>query len=96
MKHPHIRRIVQCMPLLLAILFFPIQSSAQQTLGSLNGTVVDPTGSAVSGAKVTVTNSAINFSQTTTTQQSGFFRYSISPSVLTPSRSLKLDLRQHR
>ena len=46
----------------------------QQTLGSLNGTVVDSSGAAVPGATVIVTNSAINYSTTTTTQGTGFFQ----------------------
>ena len=47
---------------------------AQQTLGSLNGTVVDSSGAAVPGATVTVTDAAINYSTTTTTQGTGFFQ----------------------
>jgi hypothetical protein len=47
---------------------------AQQTLGSLNGTVLDSSGAAVVGATVKVTDAAINVVQTTTTQKSGFFQ----------------------
>jgi len=47
---------------------------AQQTLGSLNGTVLDPSGAAVTGATVTVTNAAINVTQVTTTQRTGFYQ----------------------
>jgi len=47
---------------------------AQQTLGSLNGTVLDPSGAAVAGAIVTVTDAAINVTQTTTTHKTGFFQ----------------------
>jgi hypothetical protein len=51
-----------------------LEALAQQTLGSLNGTVLDPSGAAVSGAAVVATNSAINVTQTTTTQHTGFFQ----------------------
>jgi hypothetical protein len=49
-------------------------AAAQQTLGSLNGTVVDPSGAAVTGATVTATDAAINVTQTATTQKTGFFQ----------------------
>jgi len=59
---------------LLAIVICCLPGSAQQTLGSLNGTVVDPSGAAVAGATVTATNAAINVTSTTTTQGTGFFQ----------------------
>jgi hypothetical protein len=56
-------------------MFFCASSGqAQQTLGSLNGTVLDQSGAAVSGATVAVTNDAINLNETTTTQRTGFFQ----------------------
>ena len=59
---------------LLAVLVCCLPAIAQQTLGSLNGTVLDPTGASVAGATVTVSDVAINVSQTTTTQKTGFFQ----------------------
>ena len=47
---------------------------AQQTLGSLNGTVVDTSGAAVAEAKVTVFNSQTGLQRTAITQQTGFFQ----------------------
>jgi hypothetical protein len=47
---------------------------AQQTLGSLNGTVVDTSGAAIPGATVTATDAAINVTATATTQATGFFQ----------------------
>jgi hypothetical protein len=51
-----------------------VPSSAQQTLGSINGTVTDPTGAAVSGATVTVTNPGIDFSRSTKSGGNGYFQ----------------------
>ena len=47
---------------------------AQQTLGSLNGTVLDQSGAAIPGAAITVTDEAIGVTRTTTTQATGFFQ----------------------
>jgi hypothetical protein len=60
--------------LCLTVLICSLHGLGQQTLGSLNGTVVDSSGAAVPGATVIVTNSAINYSTTTTTQGTGFFQ----------------------
>ncbi len=51
---------------------FPLH--AQQTLGSVNGTVQDASGAAVPGAVVTVTDSAINVTRTTVSQGTGFYQ----------------------
>jgi len=58
----------------LAVLVCCLSTRAQQTLGSLNGTVLDPSGAAVPGAIVTATDEAINVTETTTTQKTGFFQ----------------------
>ncbi len=47
--------------------------SAQVVSSSISGTVTDPTGAAVPGAKVTVTNQGTGVSQTLTTDRSGFY-----------------------
>ncbi len=47
---------------------------AQQTLGSLNGTVLDSSGAAVPGSTVTATDSAIGVTRTTKAQSNGFFQ----------------------
>src|SRR5271170_485628 len=61
--------------LFLASVFILVSSSfAQQTLGTLNGTVTDPSGASVPGATVTVTNAGINLTRTATTQDSGFYQ----------------------
>ncbi len=71
-----IRRIVFgfALPLFALGLAGSPAAFAQQTLGSLNGTVVDPAGAAVVGATVTVTNTAVNVTTSTTTQRTGFYQ----------------------
>ncbi|MGB9434537.1 MAG: carboxypeptidase-like regulatory domain-containing protein, partial [Candidatus Acidiferrum sp.] len=46
-------------------------SSAQQTLGAINGTVADASGAIVQGAKVTVRNINTNLEVTGTTKSDG-------------------------
>jgi len=58
----------------LAVLIGSLDGHTQQTLGSLNGTVVDSSGAAVTGATVIVTNVATNYTATTTTQGTGFYQ----------------------
>jgi hypothetical protein len=58
----------------MTMILCALQASAQQTLGSLNGTVLDPSGAAVAEATVKVTDAAINVTATTTTQRTGFFQ----------------------
>src|ERR1035438_8836141 len=62
---------------------FPL--SAQTMFGRISGTVVDPSGAAVSGAKVVVTNSDTQSSRTQATDEHGFFiadNLSIGPYVV--------------
>ena len=68
------RSVARCGLLVLAVLFCTLPGLAQQTLGSLNGTVVDPSGAAVVGATVTATNAAINVTSTATTSGTGYFQ----------------------
>ena len=65
---------MQCGVLSLAVLIWCLPGFAQQTLGSINGTVVDSSGAAVQGATVSVTNGATNFTSSTTTQATGFYQ----------------------
>jgi len=60
--------------LLLTVFVCSMNAFAQQTLGALSGTVLDPTGAAVPGATVTATDAAINVTRTTTTQGNGFYQ----------------------
>jgi hypothetical protein len=62
--------IVTCIPSLWA------QTSSS---GALSGTVTDPSGAVVAGAKVSVTNLATSRSQTATTGDNGAYRFSLLP-----------------
>ncbi len=66
--------VVACGLVLFAVLACVSPVFAQQTLGSINGTVLDPSGAAVVGAKVTVSASAIGVTRNTTSQSNGFFQ----------------------
>ncbi|MGC2604595.1 MAG: carboxypeptidase regulatory-like domain-containing protein, partial [Silvibacterium sp.] len=46
----------------------------QQTLGALNGTVVDSSGAAVSGATISIRSAQTNLQRTATSQSNGFFQ----------------------
>ncbi|HWG22023.1 MAG TPA: carboxypeptidase regulatory-like domain-containing protein [Terracidiphilus sp.] len=67
-------RSVACCGLVLLTALVCQNISAQQTLGSINGTVVDPSGAAVPGAAITVSNRAIGVTRTTTSQSNGFYQ----------------------
>jgi len=58
----------------MAVLVCSLPGISQQTLGSINGTVVDPSGAAVVGATVTATNAAINVTSKATTSGSGYYQ----------------------
>src|SRR5947208_6920275 len=55
----------------LAFLLCTSSASGQAVYGGIAGTVTDPQGNAVSGAKVTVTNVTKGSTQETTTDESG-------------------------
>lgn len=57
------------------IALFPFQQvSAQARIGTVQGTVSDPTGARVPNAKVTITQPVTGYSQTTQTDQQGAFK----------------------
>jgi len=68
------RSVARCGLFCLAVLLCSFPTLAQQTLGSLNGTVVDPSGAAVVAATVSATNASINVTRTTTTGANGFYQ----------------------
>ena len=60
---------------LLAISLAAIQLFAQSEVGStgVNGTITDPSGAIVAGAKVTATNTGTNFTRQTTSTAAGLY-----------------------
>jgi hypothetical protein len=60
--------------LFLFCLGFAGMAAAQQTLGSLNGTVLDASGAAIPGSTITATDAAIGITRTTKSQGTGFFQ----------------------
>jgi hypothetical protein len=69
------RHLIPCGLFALAALVLSTSpATAQQTLGSINGTVLDGSGAAVPGATITVTNPQIDLTRTAKTQNNGFFQ----------------------
>ena len=67
-----------CLPILSVLLacitfLLPMKGVAQQTLGSINGTVTDASGAGISDSVVTVTGDATGLTRSTKTQKSGYF-----------------------
>jgi hypothetical protein len=65
--------------LITLVLFFSLFATAataraQQTLGALNGTVLDASGAAVPGSVVTVTDAEIGVSRTAKSAENGFYQ----------------------
>src|SRR5579862_721100 len=59
-----------------ALLVFSMHSPAQSiTSGDVTGTVTDPSGAAIPGAKVTLTNVNTNAAQTASTNADGSYRF---------------------
>ncbi|HEY8228358.1 MAG TPA: carboxypeptidase regulatory-like domain-containing protein [Pyrinomonadaceae bacterium] len=74
----NMRFIVQAV-LTVCLTFVATSAIAQQTVGSIHGTVRDPQGAVVQNAEVTARNVATNLSRTTTTNDSGDYRLSDLP-----------------
>ncbi len=74
-------RAVMCV---FACLLLSVHAAAQLPTSTLNGTVTDPQGAAVAGAKVTITNQGTGVSQETTTDTSGLYTFAnVSPGLYT-------------
>src|SRR5690348_15440559 len=64
---------------LLSMLALSLSGFAQIQNGAFAGTVLDPSGAAIANAKVTVTNVGTNLSVTTTTEQTGLYKFNELP-----------------
>src|SRR5262245_29829732 len=71
MKNPGIRLFIRST--IIALLALGATVMAQHIRGALEGTVADPNGSALSGAKVVVKNAATSAEVTTTANDRGYF-----------------------
>lgn len=71
MNESHCSRWVAAVCLIFSTLLFAPVIGAQQTLGSLNGTVTDISGAAITGAKITVVYGQTGLTRSTTTQGNG-------------------------
>jgi hypothetical protein len=61
-------------------LLLPVIGFAQSSTGSISGTIVDDSGSALPGVTVTATNAATSASRTTVTNGSGYYQLALLPS----------------
>ncbi len=91
----HLGAIVACLSIILCV-FLSLtilgseQAAAQQATALITGSVKDPTGAVVPGAKVTVTNSGTNVSRSTTTNKDGDYLV-----TLLPIGTYQLTVEQH-
>ena len=60
---------------MLAVLAFLVPLAMAQTTSQLNGSVTDPSGAAVSGAKITLTEPATGLQRTTMSNASGLYQF---------------------
>lgn len=65
-----------CVALFLSLFLFPSATKAQVLYGSLTGTVTDPSGAAVSGAKVEALDVAKGVTQVSLADVNGIYRFS--------------------
>src|SRR5258708_3053245 len=74
-----LRSVLFVTALCLALVALCIPSLGQVLRGSISGTVKDPQGAVVTGAQVKATEAGTGIVHTTTTDNSGLFRFSLIP-----------------
>src|SRR5579872_2328920 len=78
--------VVRSLLILAALLaaFYPVLTNAQNVTGSIQGSVLDASGSAVPNAEITVTNNSTGVARTTTATGDGLYSVpSLQPGVYT-------------
>src|SRR5579862_5570623 len=70
-----LKKVNAALAILLLLIFAGFNSSAQQTLGAINGTVSDASGAIIQGAKVTVKNNGTNLELNKVTKSDGSFDF---------------------
>jgi hypothetical protein len=85
MSSPEKARWFSLSPTILVVLAFAVLCAAQtsRVAGAIQGTVVDPTGSAIAGATVSLRNLGTNLTRTISTNPEGSFRAGELPVVST-------------
>jgi hypothetical protein len=73
----------------IAVTPTPVPLLAQTTTGTISGTVADPGGALIPGAKVSVTNEATGDSRSTVSSETGTF---IFPSLLPATYTIRVEL----
>ena len=69
----HVRQVPRQLVQLALLLFFVAITHAQTITGNINGTVTDPSGAIIPGAKVTATNTDTNVQSSTTSNNDGIY-----------------------
>jgi len=73
------KSFVRCVFVILVLVQFFSRAASAQSSGILDGTVTDPSGSAVPGATVEIQNPVSHYSRSTTTDTDGKFRFANVP-----------------
>ena len=82
------RRAVQLPVTLIAVILTLIPVVAQTTTGTISGTVVDPGGALIPGAKVSVANEATSESRSSISSETGSFSF---PSLLPATYTIRVE-----
>src|SRR5271169_574729 len=74
-----VRMVVVLCLLLGMVVLGGLEAAAQQATALITGTLKDPSGAVITGAKVTLKNSNTNVARTTTTNKDGDYLFTLVP-----------------